>query len=79
MTEYMYNNSVYRITGISLFQSLYAEVPKWNKYIQDKNKNEVLVAQNCALNLMTIWGKLEAQVKKAVEAQTKYYKAKYKP
>ena len=79
MAKYAYNNSIHKMTGISLFQSLYAEVLKWNKYIQDKNKNKVSVAQNSALNLMTIREKLEAQVKKAVKAQAKYYNAKHKP
>ena len=37
------------------------------------------MAQNCALNHMTMQGKLEAQVKKTIEAQTKYYNAKHKP
>ena len=79
MAEYAYNNSVHKTTDVSPFQSLYAEVPKWDKYIQDKDKNKVPAAQNRALNLMTMQGKLEAQVKKAVETQAKYYNAKHKP
>ena len=78
MAEYAYNNSVHKTTSVSPFQSLYTEIPKWDKYIQDKNKNKVLTAQNCALNLMTMWRKFKAQVKKAVKAQTKYYNAKLK-
>ena len=79
MAEYVYNNSIHRTTSVSLFQNLYAEVLKWDEYIQDKDKNEVLTIQNQVLNLMTMQGKLEVQVKKAVEAQAKYYNAKYKP
>ena len=67
------------MTGVSVFQSLYAEVPKWNEYIQDKDKNEVPAAGNQTLNLMTMRGKLEAQVKKIVKAQAKYYNTKHKP
>ena len=46
MAEYAYNNSIHKITDVSLFQSLYVEVLKWDEYIQDKDKNEVLMAWN---------------------------------
>ena len=78
MAEYAYNNSTHRMTGVSPFQSLYSEVPKWDEYIQDKNKNKVPAAQNRTLNLMIMWEKLEAQVKKTVKAQAKYYNVKHK-
>ena len=58
---------------------MFAEPTRWEDVIRNNKDTEVPEARKKAIDLAAMRGKLEAQVKKTVEQQAKYYNAKHKP
>ena len=63
--------------GIALFVAIYSEKPIWTKEIRNKRLKNVPFAKTRALNIVEMREKLEARLKKAQEAQAKYYNKKH--
>ena len=63
--------------GQSLFQAMFGEKFRWEDMIRDDKDTKVPLAQEQAINIAVMKQKLEVQVKKAIEAQAKYYNAKH--
>ena len=79
LAEIAYNNLVYSSTEIGLFVAIYGKEPTWTNKIRDERLKDVLSAKIKALNIARVREKLEARLKKAQEAQAKYYNKKYIP
>ena len=76
--QYAYNNSVHATMRQSLFQVMFGEDFQWKDMIQDNKDIKVPLVWKQALNVTVMKQKLEIWVKKAIEAQAKYYNTKHK-
>ena len=79
LLEFAYNNSVHSSTRIALFIAMYGKEPTWTNKIRDETLKDVLSTKTKALNITRVREKLEARLKKAQEAQAKYYNKKHTP
>ena len=55
---------------------MFGETGRWEDVIRDNKDTEVPAARTRAIGLAAMRGKLEAHVRKAVEAQARYYNTK---
>ena len=79
LAEFTYNNSVHSSTGIALFIAIYGKELTWTNEIRDEKLKDVPSTRTRALNIAKVREKLETRLKKAQEAQAKYYNKKHTP
>ena len=79
LAEFAYNNLVHSSIGIALFVVMYGKKPTWTNEIKDERLKDVPSAKTRALNIVGVRKKLKARLKKAQEAQAKYYNKKHIP
>jgi hypothetical protein len=80
MTEYAYNNSRHSVTGISPFESLFGEAPRWVDTILDERSNiETPATKERARETAKKRAQMEMLLAKAAEDQAKYYNLKHTP
>lgn len=79
VAQFAYNNILHSTLGKSPFLCMFGETARWEDVIRDDKDTEVPAARTRAIDLAAVRGKLEAQVKKAADAQARYYNTKHKP
>ena len=79
LAKFVYNNSVYSSTGIAPFIAMYGKKLIGTNKIKDERLKDVPSTKTRALNIAKMREKLEARLKKAQKAQTKYYNKKHMP
>ena len=77
LVEFAYSNSIHSSMGIALFMAVYGKESIWTNKIKGKRLKDVLSAKTRVLNIAKVREKLEARLKKAQEAQVKYYNKKH--
>ena len=78
LAEYAYNNNVYLLIRISLFEILFGEKLSWKDAVRKEKITDIPAAHKRVLNLAAMQKLLKKCFTKAVAVQAKHYNLKHK-